>query len=275
VRRGHLRKRSGFTLLEVAIAGTVGVMILTVLLSTSISLQRSMTVTEHYARAANDGNRLLDYVVQDLRRAVRVGSVQGGVYQPLKSGGSAEVDGTSELVISIPDYYASNSETAGDEAFAAPRYARSTLNLLPLFNGNSSTSLDGTVRWNEAVTKVGSVETTRFAPSNLGNGEVQVRYFRAERSDGSGTLCFYRGEYRPGSTAPNFPPAEIAARTSDTLSDPLGLRVRAAHLPATDRRAGKLFTVTTSFAPRFRRSAAPGERAEQSLTILLRNGRRD
>jgi hypothetical protein len=73
----------------------------------------------------------------------------------------------------------------------------------------------------------------------------------------------------------HFPPAEIAERASDTISDPLALTIRAANLPATDRRAGKLFTVTTSFAPRFRRSAAAAEKAEQSLTVLLRNGRRD
>lgn len=267
--------KSGFTLAEVLIAASAGLMVLAVLASTSLTLQRTMSASGHFARASNDGSRLVDYVVQDLRRAVRVGQLIGGVETPVKNNATFAVSETITLTINIPDYYRSNTpDRAPDSPFRTSRYARQTLNLLPLFNGSGAAVLNGTILYNEAVTKIGSVETTRFAPGNLGTGEVQVRYYRAPRSASDPTACYFRAEYPPGATAPHFAPEEIAERIV-TRGDPVTLQVEVPNFPVSDARYGKVFKIKSAFTPQFRRVGAIALPAEQALTVLLRNGRRD
>ena len=263
---------TAFTLAEVLVAGAVGFMILGVLISTSTSLQQSMSASAHYAKASNDGSRLVDHIVQDLRRALRVGMLAGGIYTPVKNNAAVVVNNETILTINIPDYYASNRTL--DDAFRASRYPREALNLLSLFNGNGAAALNGAIYWNEAVTKVGSVETTRFSPANLGNGEIQVRYYRAARSASDPTLCYFRAEYKPEAVAPNFAPQEIAEPAARD-GEPITVVVEAPSLPDADPRYGKVFRVKSTFAPRFRRSASSQPDAQQYLTVVLRNPRRD
>ncbi len=267
--------QTGFTIAEVMVASAAGFMILAVLISTSTTLERSMAATSHYAKAANDGSRVVDHVVQDLRRSLRVGTLESGRYTPLKSNAGVIVSGDRILTINIPDYYSSNSPSrALDSPFRSSRYARSTLNILSTFNGNGAAPLNGSIYWNEAVTKIGSVETTRFSPASLGNGEIQVRYYRAARSDSDPRVCYFRAEYNPEAAAPNFPPQEIA-EPAEANGKPLTLVVEAPNLPVADSRHGKIFRVKSSFSPRFRRDAPPEADAQQYLTVVLRNGRRD
>jgi type II secretory pathway pseudopilin PulG len=261
-----------FTLVEVMIAASVGLMILGVLVSTSLSVQRNISATEHLAKASNDGNRVLDSIAQDLRRAVRVGTVTGGVHTTLKNNAKVELNNGTTLLINIPDYYGSNA--ANSPGFLGTRYPRSMLNTLPLFNGRSSAALDGSVPWQEAVMKIGSVETTRFAPASLGSGEVQVRYHRGPRSAQDGTLCFFRSEYQPGSSTAHFPPEEIAERLS-ARGEPLKITIAAPLLPVSDKGHGRIFTLVAVVQPRFSRRASTGSEHTQQLTVSLRNPRRD
>jgi hypothetical protein len=246
-------------------------MVLAVLMTTTMFLQRNIAATRHYTRAANDAQRLIDYVAQDLRRAVRVGVHSSGAYSTLKSNVSMVVTQSDILTITIPDYYASNSGSVADDGFARSRYSRAILNLLPLFNGGASAEQDGTVPWSEAVTRSGSVETVRFAPSQTGNGEVQVRYYCAPRS---GALLFYRAEHKPGSATPNYEPQEIAEPAAED-GKPLVLSVSTTDLPNSHSRHGRIFQITASFSPRYARVEPTTSVFQQRLTVLLRNPRRD
>lgn len=274
-RRRHFGSRNGFTLTEVLVAGAIGLMVLAVLASTSLSLRRSTTATEQFARDSTTGSRLLDYVVQDLRRAVGVSSLSSGTYAVIKTNATVAVSETTHLAIEIPDYYGSNEgDGAAGSPFRTSRYPRSQLNVLSVFNGSGAEPLNGTIEWKEAVTRYGSVETARFAPADLGNGRVEVRYYRAARSPSDPSLCYFRAEYSPGAAVPNFRPEEIAERIS-TGGDLITLIVQAAELPPNDARHGRVFRVTSAFQPRFRHSREPGVGAEQHLTVVLRNARRD
>src|SRR4051812_33374661 len=92
-------ERAAFTLLEILVAASVGLMVLTGLVSASIAIQRSISATKHYVAAVNNGERLIDYVAQDLRRAVRVGTLVGTVSTPLKNSASFGVTETNVLTI--------------------------------------------------------------------------------------------------------------------------------------------------------------------------------
>jgi len=275
-RRLPARRNGGeaFTLMESLLAATIGVVLLGVLTAAAAHLGRSMFAADHFARSSNDGSRLVDYVVQDLRRAVGVGILIEGVLTPLKNGATATVSESTTLSIHIPDFYASNTPGgSGDAAFRTPRYAREDLNKDAAFNAQGLLPLNGTVQWGDAVTKVDGVETTRFSPTSLGHEHLEVRYYRARRSSHAPATCYFRAEHTPGAAKPNFPPQELADGGA-TIDAPVTLTVLAPILPATDPRQGKLFHVMTSFTPRFHRGSVDIS-AEQRLTVLLRNARRD
>lgn len=260
--------------MELLMAVGTGVVVLGVFAAAAMNLGRSMFAADHYARASNDGSRLVDYMVQDLRRAVAVGVLSNGISTPLKNGSAATVSEGVTLTISIPDYYASNTPGGAGSAFRTPRYARNDLNTDPLFNTQGPLPLNGTVQWEEGVTKVGGVETTRFSPVNLGSDQVEVRYYRAPRSRADSTICYFRAEHLPGNARPNFAPEELASWTTEG-GGPVTLTIQAPDLPPADVRYGKLFLVKTSFEPQFQRCGIGTPPAEQRLTVLLRNGRRD
>ena len=68
-----------FTLVEIMVAAGSGLLLLAVVASASIAVQRSISATSRSATSMINENRLLDYVAQDLRRAVRVGTISSGM----------------------------------------------------------------------------------------------------------------------------------------------------------------------------------------------------
>ena len=268
--------RAAFTLLETLVAASVGLVVVGGLVSASIAIQRSISATKHYVAAVNNGDRLIDSVAQDIRRAVRVGVLVGTANTPLKNNISFGITDTSTLAINIPDYYGSNVPYNGFSAsYKRSRYARSTLNTEPLFNSYEAGSpLNGCIPWNDAVTTVGALQMPRFAPAAASSDEVQVRYFRRRRSAFDPTLCFFRAEYSIGATLPNSAPREIAERVADDVSL-TSLVVTAANLPITDPAYGRSFTIQSSFKPKYGKPTAAIAPTIQQVSVLMRNPRRD
>ena len=269
------RQHAGFTLVELLVSSSVGLMMLAGLVSAAVAIQKSISATNHYVAAVNNGDRLIDYVSQDLRRAVRVGGMAGGIRTSLKNNASFGVTEENVLTISIPDYYASNiPNNAVGSGFKLSRYARITLNTETRFNTAAANSpLNGCVPWSEAVMKVGSLQTPRFAPA-AGNNEIEVRYYRGPRSAHDHTVCFFRAEYLAGSNVPNSVPREIAERVARSESITT-LIVTAPNLATSDPGYGKTFMVQSNFTPKYGRLNGTTPGTGQCVKVLLRNARRD
>ena len=93
-----MKKRSGFTLIEILVAMAVFGLFCAALLTSWIGLQTTAMNTTSYARRQSDQMRVIDYVKRDVRRASAVDIYNAG----------ALVTGTafgSELRLTIPDYY--------------------------------------------------------------------------------------------------------------------------------------------------------------------------
>lgn len=264
---------AGLTLLEMLISAGIGAVVMAILVSVTITIQRSIKATDHYIVSINNGSRLNDYIGRDLRRAVRVGRLTAGTHTPLKNNASFIVTESDVLTINIPDVHASNDAKAA--GFKVARYDRRSLNSGVKFNSYSAGSpLNGIVPWNEAITKVASKDVPRFAPSSAGNGEIQVRYSRGPRSSTDPTVCYFRAEYAAASSALLSGPHEIAqlVASNDTSTS---LSITAPNLPATDGGYGRTFTLETSFIPRYSRGNTSRVGTTQQITVRLRNLRRD
>lgn len=267
------RDAAGFTLLEMLISAGIGAVVMAILVSVAITIQRSIQATDHYILSLNNGSRLNDYIGRDLRRAVRVGRLTSGTYIPLKNNDSFTVTENDVLTINIPDVHASNDEKSAE--FKVVRYARSHLNSAMEFNsGRDGSPLNGIIPWSEAVTKVASKDVPRFAPSSAGNGEIQVRYSRGTRSRTDPTVCYFRAEYAAASSTLLSRPLEIAQLivSNDTSTR---LNIAAPNLPTTDSGYGRTFTLETSFVPRYSRRDVSSAGTSQQITVRVRNLRRD
>ena len=188
--------RSGVVLVELMVSSVVALAVIAGLLSAAAAIRRSIAATNQYAVGVANESRLMDYVAQDLRRAVGVGMLTGTTYTPLKNDGPYIITETNVLAINIPDYYGSNTpDNAASSAYKKSRYTRATLNT-STFNSNAVAKLNGVVPWTDAVTVVGGKQVTRFAPTVSGTGELQVRYYRGVRSVNDPTVCFFRSEYQ-------------------------------------------------------------------------------
>ena len=264
--------RSAFSLVETMVASGAGLLLVALLASAAFAVQKSIAATSHYVTGVNNENRLVDYVAQDLRRALRVGTIASGTYATAKNLSSFSVNETSILAINIPDYYGSNTpDNARASTFKSSRYPRSSLNTLPVYNSNGVALLNGCVPWAEAATTVNSKPATRFTPAASGNGEIQVRYFRGTRSASDNTVCFFRTEYPVASNTPNFPKKDIAERIADTTSSTI-LLVSGYSVGSTP---GLRYRIQSSFTPRFRRMNTSTAGTEQYVEVSLRNPRRD
>ena len=258
--------------METLVAAGAGLLLIGVVASASIAVQRSIVATSNCATGMNNENRLLDSVAQDLRRAVRVGTIASGSYATVRNIGSFSITNTSILAIDIPDYYGSNTpNNAAGSTFKTSRYARGSLNTATAFNVSGVSSLNGTIPWNEAVTTVNSKPVPRFAPAGAGTGEIQVRYFRGTRSASDNTVCFFRGEYPPGSSTPNFPPREIAEKIVDGAST-TALLVSGSSVGTTP---GMRYRIQSSFTSKYRARNNTTAGTEQYVEVTLRNPRRD
>ena len=268
-RMNNNRLRSGFTLVELMMAMTVSIIILGIFTYAGLGITRSLSGTERYIVGIANENRIMDYVAADLRRAVRVSILTGSTPTTLKNSGSTtySITDTTLLVLSLPDYYASNTpnNTTGS-TFKTTRYPRTTLNSSSTYNGNANTLLNGVVPWVDAQTVVAGKNVTRFAPSTAGTGEIQVRYYRAARSANDPTICYFRAEYPSGSSSASST-VEIAERISDNLSTTT--------LLISARNNGQVFQLQSSFTPTYRRLGETSAPTTGVLEVSTRNPRRD
>jgi Tfp pilus assembly protein PilW len=100
----------GFTLAEAMIAMAGTSIIVTAMMFSSITVQKSLRASELHAASQNDQRRLLDYFSRDLRRAVGIGTtsnINGSGAVKLNST-AMELEGDTILVLTLPGYYRSN-----------------------------------------------------------------------------------------------------------------------------------------------------------------------
>src|SRR6185369_13138391 len=74
-----------FTLVETLVSMAIGTFVIGGLLSGAMAVRKSIDGTERYVTGINNSSRLMDYVVQDLRRSVRVGTLVSGTNTPYKN----------------------------------------------------------------------------------------------------------------------------------------------------------------------------------------------
>ena len=117
--RFHSRTTAAFTLVEVMVSMSASIIVLATLIVGSMTLQKSLHITEKSAEAYSDQRRLTDYLSRDLRRAVSIAKTDGaGLRSEVEgSGGTIAIDNLASLILKLPAYYQSNtSSEAGYEA---------------------------------------------------------------------------------------------------------------------------------------------------------------
>ena len=263
---------AAFTLVEMMVSAGAGLLLIAAVASASISVQRSILATSQCATGMNNENRLLDYVAQDLRRAVRVGTISSGTYTTVRNISTFSITQSAILAINIPDYYGSNTpNNAAGSTFKKTRYDRSSLNTLAAYNSSGVGLLNGSIPYSEAVTVINSKPVPRFVPAAVGAGEIQVRYFRGPRSASDTTVCYFRGEYPSNSNFANSWPREIAEKIVDATST-TALLVSGSSVGTTQ---GMRYRVQSSFTPKYRSQNTSTAGTEQYVEVTLRNPRRD
>ena len=263
--------REAFTLLELIVSTAAGTIILAALASGAITIQKSIAATNAYAREVSNEARTMDYVAQDFRRALRIGTLVSGTASPLKNNATGfTVSDTQVLTINVPDYYGSNiPNNSTASTFKTSRYDRQILDTSATYNSNGSGSLlNGCVPWAEATLMFNARPATRFAPTTAGTGEIQVRYYRRPRSAQDATVCFFRGEYPTTSNVP-LSTAEIAERVVEG-SSMTDLTVFATTVDP----APTVFRLRSKFPSRYGRLHSSAG-TEQYVVVTPRNLRRD
>lgn len=90
-----LASRAGFTIVEMSMSVTCGLMILAAVVTAGVALQRSFMAVEGYSIAEGDQLRIQDYIALDLRRA-----------------NSATVDSVANIItLTLPAFYDANGNT--------------------------------------------------------------------------------------------------------------------------------------------------------------------
>jgi prepilin-type N-terminal cleavage/methylation domain-containing protein len=240
----RIDQRRGFTVVELLCAAALSLVILAGAVAGVIALQKSFNGSQQYAAGMNDGSRLIDYISRDLRNAVKVTRVIGGVPSAFKSG-TLEVTGTDQLSISVPDYYMSNMRSnSSGSGYKTPRYSR-----VNLAAGTTYYPYD------TVVAIVGTVRTPKY-PS-----ELEVRYVKKARSAQDPTLCYFRREYEGGAAMILRSDVDIAQNATNEK-----LTISALDL--------KRFRIITNFKPKW---SGDSRRAgtQQIATVKVLNIRKD
>ena len=257
------------TLVELLVSVTISGIVLGVLVLAGAGINRRLWATEQFFNEVGNENRMMDSVAMDLRRAVRVSILAGSSSTPIKDtlGTYYSVNSSSTLVISIPDYYGSNTpNNSTGSAYKSSRYTRATLNTSLTYNSNGVLLLNGTVPWSDAQMTVGGKRVTRFAPLSATSDELRVLYYTGARSSSDPTVCLFRAEYPPGSITPSYT-REVAQGISDARSTTL--------LSIAGRNGGSVLRLQSSFTPVFKRTGASSASTNAWVSVNIRNPRRD
>lgn len=234
----------GFTIVELITAMAVTLSVFAGGLVGIVVLNKSFAGFRQYAAGSNDGNRVSDYVSRDLRSALGVSRIDSGTTTLFKSG-SLEVNGTSQLVVFVPDYYSSNvPDNTSGSAYKTAHFSRANLP-----SGTTYFSYDST------VVVVGTTRVPKYP------GQLEVRYLKKARSAQDPTLCYFRQEYDGGATPTLRSQMEIAEK----------VEMEKLTVVATNQRQ---FSIITSFSPRWSGEAKRAGTVQFSAVSLL-NPRRD
>ena len=213
-----------FTLVESMVALAVSSLLLGGVFLSYFTLQRTFAGCGQYALNVNSGDRLLDYLSMDLRRAVRVNQGPVATVNPLRGIGTRYViTDTNVLCITIPDYYSSNSPPSA--GFRSARY--------PYPGDPNYQAATSTTGWGQALfavatkpdPKVSGQRTTAFQPPSGGLDELEVRYQRTTRalhdpvgSPRDQTVCIFRSEYKNNVRVSDLAREEIAEAVEAPLT---------------------------------------------------------
>ena len=103
---------SAFTLAELLVAILASVILIGALFVGSIALQKTSCNSERFSTDQSNQRLLMDYVGRDLRRAVGIGTRFNGGISTRLTAGSAVIENRTDLVITLPAYYKSNTPTS-------------------------------------------------------------------------------------------------------------------------------------------------------------------
>lgn len=265
--RARIYPERGTTLVELLVSTAAAAVILAALIAASFSIQRSIASTNQLVANTTGQSRILDYVAQDLRRALRVGILTGGTNVPLRAQQGVAITDAHVLTVDIPDYYASNTpDNAAGSPYKTARYARSLLDVASSFNGHADARLNGIVPWAEASMTLRSALVPRYAPPAAGDGTVQVRYYKAPRAPGDSAIAFFRAEFPSGASSP-VDVREVADCVSAQTAD--------ATLTVSGLDEGRGLRIEASVTPHLRFPGVPAGAAISRQDVILRNLRRD
>ncbi len=149
-------RQHGFTIVELMVSVTCGLLVLAAVITAGVALQRSFMAVEGYSIAEGDQLRVQDYIAMDCRRAMNV-VVDKGSWTNVNgtSTWTTNSNGPTTLIISVPNYYDGNGNPV------AP---------------------DSTIYGNRGAIQYGSATTTTIATANgtfpmLGQ---LISYYRSE-----------------------------------------------------------------------------------------------
>ncbi len=285
------RKAAAFSLPETLVAVAVASLLFGVVYLSHLTLQRSYAGSHEFAQNVAAGDRLLDYLSMDLRRALRVNQGPVASASPLRGAGNRFViTETSPLCITVPDYYASNA--VGNTRYQEVKYPSGSgvqpfASVTQIIHPVTGTLLDP----NDSKNWLYGFKVAFQPPGSLGvppTDEIEVRYQRMTRaqhdpagSAGDGTVCIFRAEYKSGTRISALENEEVASgidapMTAASAPDTAALN----NLSVTSQdAAGTSFLVQFAFTSRLA-ARSTGQQASvvgtgASTVVTLRNPRRD
>lgn len=104
----------GFTLVELMVALSIAGVVLTAMISGFGTFQQVFTATDHYYRATSDQMRVLDFIAQDMRRAIPMPS-------PSPSNIGSVTNSGQTLTLNLPDYLDETSTSPTPTPAPTPR----------------------------------------------------------------------------------------------------------------------------------------------------------
>lgn len=110
---------AAISLAEILICMGMMSLILGCLLTSSLTLQKTLQNSTRYAESYSDQHRLMDFIGRDLRRAVSLSATDPDGEEQEVAGNAIGIDQLATLTARLPSYYQSDVST--DPGFDTPR----------------------------------------------------------------------------------------------------------------------------------------------------------
>ncbi len=141
-------RQHGFTLVELMVSATCGLIALAVVITAGVALQRSFMAVEGYSMAEGDQLRVQDYIAMDCRRAV-VAAVANNT-----------------LTLRIPTYYANANNVPVDPTYTTSYAIQYGAGTIPISYYQSQSSFMRQVNGTEGAIAT-NVTSFTVAPQDL------------------------------------------------------------------------------------------------------------